>query len=152
MKKWGLEQAEPDLQTKLQGLARFVPIFTALGFEFGKRCHPGRDSSGALEFPYFSLTKAGHNFLRTAYALGWVRMFQWAEWKDTPEGRGLMESHDRIAEATPDQLEKLLTVYIRGDRFNEGLLNSAFESGHLTAIVKRAEALLDGPTADQARQ
>jgi hypothetical protein len=36
---------------------------------------------------------------------------------------------------------KLITSLKRGDRFNEGMLASAFESGLLTAIVRRAAVL-----------
>jgi hypothetical protein len=60
----------------------------------------------------------------------------------TSDARELIDNPKRVAAATPAQLAKLLTVYIRGDRFNEGLLNSAYDSGMLTAIVLRAEALL----------
>jgi hypothetical protein len=79
---------------------------------------------------------------RAAYDLGWVKVFDWSEWEKTPEARELIDNHKRVAAATPAQLAKLLTVYIRADRFDEGSLNVAFESGVLTAIVLRAEALL----------
>jgi hypothetical protein len=42
-----------------------------------------------------------------------------------------------------DQLAKVLTVLIRQDRFDEGALQSAFDMGLLTAIIRRAEALLE---------
>lgn len=147
MTKRTATQAEQGLRAKLQGLARFAPIFASPGFQFGAWHCPPPDPSGILTFPSCALSHEAIEFVQVAYDLGWVGMFtfQWSEWKDRPEGKALMENPDRIAAATPDQLAKLLTVYIRGDRFNEGLLNSAFESGVLTAIVKRAEALLQSP-------
>jgi hypothetical protein len=74
-----------------------------------------------------------------------VKIFDWSAWMKTPEARELIDHPKRVATATPAQLAKLLTLYIRADRFNEGFLNSAFESGVLTAIVLRAEALLSCP-------
>jgi hypothetical protein len=48
-----------------------------------------------------------------------------------------------MATATANQLAKVLTALIRGERFSEGTLREAFESGLLLAIALRAEALLD---------
>lgn len=48
-----------------------------------------------------------------------------------------------IAVADVDQLAHLLTTLIRGDRFNEGLLASAFDDGTLLAIARRMAVLAD---------
>jgi len=37
----------------------------------------------------------------------------------------------------------VLTTLVRGERFSEGTLSEALESGLLLAIARRAEALLD---------
>jgi len=123
-------------------LARFAPIFTAPGFKFAAWRREPPDVSGILHLPYSEPSGEADAFVKAAYDLGWVKQFDWSAWAATPEGKRLTESPDLVASATHDQLAKLLTVYIRGERFNEGALNSAFESGLLTAIVKRAEALL----------
>lgn len=137
--------AEQDLRAKLQGLARFVSVFTEPGFHFGTWDHPPPRASGIHVLPFCLLSDEGQEFYNAVYKLGWVTQFQWSEWMHTPEGRELTEKPDRIAEATPNQLAKVITVFVRDDRFNEGLLNSKFESGLLTAIVRRAEALLQVP-------
>ena len=59
------------------------------------------------------------------------KVFDWSDWMETPEARELIDNPQRVAAATPAQLAKLLTVYIRGDRFNEGLLNSAYRVRHV---------------------
>ena len=46
-----------------------------------------------------------------------------------------------LEDATPEQLERLLTVLIRQERFVDGALESAFESGLLVRILKRAAVL-----------
>ena len=63
-------------------------------------------------------------------------------WAHGPEGRELASDRDALAQADADQLSKLLTVLIRQDRFNEGTLAGAFESGLLLRIAERAAALL----------
>jgi Family of unknown function (DUF6508) len=133
---------KPSLQAKLQGLARFAPIFTAPGFQFATWRQEPPDEPGILHFPYSDLSREAVEFVKAAYDLGWVKQFDWSAWMRTPKGKKLTESPDLVASATHVQLAKLLTVYIRGERFNEGALNSAFDSGLLTAIVRRAEALL----------
>jgi hypothetical protein len=48
-----------------------------------------------------------------------------------------------VAGATQEELAKLLTAIIRSDRFVEGSLEGAFESGLLAAICRRAAVLLE---------
>ena len=139
-----------DMRVKLEGIARFLPVFTAPGFRFGTWETSSLDSSDIPEMPFCSLSATAAEFVKAIYKLGWVKQFQWSSWMQTPEGRELMGSPARVATATPIQLAKLLTVCIRGDRFNEGLLNGAFESGLLTAIVKRADRFLREPSPEAA--
>ena len=54
----------------------------------------------------------------------------------------LQDDARALAQATPEQLARLLTVCVREDRFCEGALESAFESGLLTRILERAAVLL----------
>ncbi|MBV8523500.1 MAG: hypothetical protein JOY71_15480 [Acetobacteraceae bacterium] len=135
-------RVEPDNRVRLQGLARFVPIFTAPGFTFATWEAPPSDSSGIRYFGYCALSDEAQRFVQTAYDLNWVQQFNWSEWMNTPAGKKLWENPKRIAKASTDDLARILTVWIRGERLNEGALNTAFESGVLTAIVKRAAALL----------
>ena len=65
----------------------------------------------------------------------------------TDEARAIHAEPARIAAASPLQLAQLVTMFVRGDRFNEGYLLEAFVQGHLTAIARRAKALLDDPAA-----
>ena len=48
----------------------------------------------------------------------------------------------RVASASADDLARLLTTLVRGDRFADGTLAHAHESGLLRAIARRAEVLL----------
>ena len=68
--------------------------------------------------------------------------FDWGTWKQTPEAISLRDDAQVLARATPEQLSRLLTVCIRQDRFCEGALEGAFESGLLTRILERAAIIL----------
>lgn len=92
--------------------------------------------------PYCTYSHEAQEFVEAAYDLGWVTNLDWPEWMQTPEAVELLQNPAHIAGATADQLANLLTALIRRDRFCEGDLASTFNAGILTAIVRRAEALL----------
>jgi hypothetical protein len=80
---------------------------------------------------------------RSAVARGdWINAgFDWISWMQT-EGRTLRDDPGRLAVATPEDLGRLLTAIVRSDRFVEGSIEGAFESGVLARIARRAAALL----------
>jgi Family of unknown function (DUF6508) len=68
--------------------------------------------------------------------------FDWRSWLESGEGSAL-RTPVAVAGATQEQLAKLLTAIIRSDRFVEGSMEGAFESGLLAAICRRAAMLLE---------
>jgi hypothetical protein len=56
----------------------------------------------------------------------------------------LMADAATIASASHDDLIYLVTTILRGERFSDGEITSAYERGTLLAIAQRAQALLDG--------
>jgi uncharacterized protein DUF6508 len=138
-----LSQAPPQLVEKLRGIVAFLPSFQAPNFKFGHWTKPPSDQPGVMMLPYFSLSEVAGSFEQKAYDLGWVmRDFDWPTWKQIPEAETLRGDFQALAEATPQQLAHLLTVCIRQDRFCEGALETAFESGLLTRILERAAVIL----------
>ena len=88
------------------------------------------------------------DFVTMCYDLGWVKPFDWVEWKETDEAAQLRDDPDVLANATSEQLQKLLTVIIRQDRFVEGSLAEHFKSGFIDQIIDRAAALAKVSGAD----
>ena len=88
------------------------------------------------------LTKIAGAFDKMAYRTGWViEGFGWPEWGGTAEAEALFANHGAIETATTQQLERLITTIVRGDRFNEGLLLENLQNGVMHAIARRAAAL-----------
>jgi hypothetical protein len=84
-----------------------------------------------------------HEYLSSGARAGWVVVgFDWMTWLQTEEGAALRDRPEALASASPDELAKLLTAIIRSDRFVEGSIVGAFESGLLVRIARRASALL----------
>ena len=138
-----LSQPPVQLVEKLRGIVAFLPSFQAPDFKFGHWTKPPSDQPGVMILPYFSLSEVAGSFEQKAYDLGWIMPdFDWGAWKQTAEAISLRDDARVLARATPEQLERLLTMCIRQDRFCEGALEVAFKSGLLTRILERAAVIL----------
>ena len=77
-----------------------------------------------------------------AYRDGWVRPdFDWPAWAQTPEAQRLRDDREALEQATVLELARLLTVVIRSERFGEGAVAEAIESGLVAAVLRRIEQL-----------
>jgi hypothetical protein len=131
-----------DLTERLRALANVLPALEAPDADFGRwELPPPRDGVHSLGWFEFGPTAEAW---RAAVAAGdWIVVgFDWQTWL-AGDGRPLSDDPAAIATATPDQLGWLLTAIVRSDRFMEGSIAGAFESGLLAAISRRARALLD---------
>ncbi len=111
-------------------------------FRFGEWVHPPQTEPGVHGMGGYSPSDTALSFIRAADEYGWVRPFDWGQWMGTDEAIGLRDDPAALAVATPDQLARLLTTLIRQDRFVEDALGNAYESGLLTAVLRRAAALV----------
>jgi hypothetical protein len=137
------------LRDRLNALAQYAPIFTAPGFEFASWQKYPPDEQGRIVVPECVLGPEARAFVATAYEFRWVvRAFNWSAWRNSAEAQGLLANPAHIAAASAEQLSKLLTGFIRNDKFCEGALLRAFEAGFLTAIVERARALSNPESQD----
>ena len=130
---------------RLRALADVLPILEAPDADFGHwELPPPRN--GVHSLGWFEAGPAAEAW-RAAVARGeWIVVgFDWRAWLESDDGRSLHDHREAIANATPDQLAWLLTAIVRSDRFVEGSIAGAFESGLLAAISRRAVRLLDAP-------
>ena len=117
----------------MKALAEFLPKFEAPGFEFGD-----------WESGWFSPSQDALDFISACYESGWMKPnFDWPRWMGTDEAAQLRDDPTALEQATPEQLSRLLTVLIRQDRFSDGSLGAAFESGLLVRIVRRIAKLAE---------
>ncbi len=130
------------LRERLARLATFLPVFEDPDFVFGRWVQPPPHPDGKLSFAWCESTPKAEGFVQAAYDLGFVATdFDWPAWAGSDEAQALVHDPKLVARASVDQLIELLTVSIRGDRFCEGQLLALFESGVLTAILRRAAEL-----------
>ncbi len=96
----------------------------------------------AFALPWFEHSELTSRFFDVAYRDGWVSPdFDWPAWEETPEARRLWDDRGAIEQATALDLVRLLTVVIRSERFGEGAVADAIESGLVTAVLRRIEQL-----------
>ena len=132
----------PLLKDRLNALAEFLPTLESPDFEFGHLVvEPG-------VFPYYSFSDDSSRFIHVCNEMKWVIPFDWSEWKESPEAVRLRAEPSVLEAATPEQLQRLLTVLIRQERFVDGALESAFESGLLVRILRRVAALAEDPALE----
>lgn len=131
-----------DLQGPLRALSAFLPEFERPDFQFGHWKYPQSSEPGVLRVGHFVLGEAARAFIAAAYDFRWVHAdFHWPSWQQTSEAAELQDNPATLAQATVPQLEKILTAIIRGKRFCDGLLASAYDTGLLTRILRRISAI-----------
>lgn len=125
----------------LAGLGHWADVLAAPGIDFGTWVTSEPRPDGVIQMPYVELGADGLRFLRDVGSLGLVVPFDWRRWLSGPDGSAYREDRTRIAAAPPDDVTRLLTSIVRSDRFNEGELLDAFETGLLATIAARARDL-----------
>lgn len=137
----------------LAALAQFLPKLKQSNVKAGEWSEPCKSESGIFVMPHVNFGDVASGFVDAAYKHGWVlRDFDWVTWKDTKAARALWEDAATVAGASPRELAQMLTVVIRQDRFVEGALLGAFESGLMLRIVRRASELLEVKKAPSGRR
>lgn len=134
---------ENDLRSMLRRLADLEPRLEVggAGTTFGTWVASRQTKPGVWTMPYVEYGELEREF--RAAAAGWVRAdIDWRTWGETDDALALRRDPARLTRATPEELAHLLTTIVRGDRFNEGLLLDAFESGLLARICHRAAGLV----------
>lgn len=81
-------------------------------------------------------------FRRDVYDSGFLIIFNWSDWLNKNEiFKNLEGIKDYILNADLETLRKLMTSYIRGDRFTEGLFLRACNNGNIALILERIKEL-----------
>lgn len=130
----------PSLAARLRRLADLLPAIEAEGFVAATV----RIEDGMV--PYTIYAPEIDELHRRVYDDGWILWgFDWMTWGRTEEGRRLAEDGQAMVSATPEQLARVLTALVRSERFAEGTLAGAAESGLIQRVLQRAAVLATEP-------
>lgn len=118
--------------------------------DFGTWAGSEQLDDGSIQMPWFAFSDEALALVKNLYDAEWVQAFDWVAWLSTPEGRRLISDRSAVTDASTGQLSRLVTTLVRQDRFAEGALATAYESGMLAAIARRAEELAAALDFDNA--
>src|SRR3972149_608732 len=121
---------------RLRALAPFVAMISESGFELGTWHYADSNPDGSISMPWFEFSNDVLSLVGAAS--GWVIAgFDWPAWGRTEGAQRLLPEPAAIAEASPQQLAQVLTALIRSNRYVEGELAGAYESGLLGRVLAR---------------
>lgn len=113
----------PSLKN-IDAILEYIPYFESPKNEF---YHINPDNS--LMDPYFYSEKTSE-FIHALYENNFIQAFDWSEFNT-------LESVEKIENTDIDTLVKILTAYIRADRFSSGSVANFIKEGHLLRILYR---------------
>lgn len=95
---------------------------------------------------YLMASEEIQKFYKELSNIGFIIVFDWVSWLNQNEMYKNIENNidEHLRKADLDTLRKLMTSYIRGDRFNEGLFKRVILNGHVTKILLRLRELIGG--------
>ena len=104
---------------------------------FGEEIGGGMDDDGVYHIPTWSSSKIVYEFLDVVYDIPIIIDFDWSRWD---EGRKIAqdENFDYDTIDIPTKC-KLITAFVRNDRFRDGALSGAFQKGTILKILKSIE-------------
>jgi Family of unknown function (DUF6508) len=72
----------------LEVLAKYLPIFTAPGFQFSEVV-PAKRKGDVIQLGWTSYGPEAQSFMQDCYDYGWVQSTQWMEWMRSDEAQAL---------------------------------------------------------------
>ena len=95
------------------------------------------EKDGVIQLPYWRPAPVVSQFLEVVYTIPIIINFDWLSWD---EGRKIARDKDFDFDTIDLPTKcKLITAIVRNDRFCDGALVSAFESGLILKILKSIE-------------
>ena len=104
------------------------------------RWEGGQIVDGVTHMPYPVYEPAVDRLMAAlAASTGGIIVFRWMDW----DGIGRYRTPDTVRDAPIADVPRLVTAIIRSERFSDGSIEGAVESGLVTAIVDRLRRWLD---------
>jgi hypothetical protein len=140
---WSEAEKIPLIE-RLRPMAALLPAMEAPGATWGGWSPSQSTEPGVVRMPIWLDSELAAAFVSAAYERGWVIAgFDWSAWDEGRQRGNREDWREWLASADAYTLARFITALVRSDRFCEGSLSGAFDSGVLTAIVRRMSVLLE---------
>ncbi len=120
---------------QIDAILAYLPVFEKQDYQ------PGHWVEREGQFPYFAFSPEVDRFIAALYRQSIIIPFDWRSWSD--EAKRYESDPDALEASDLLTLRRLLTAHVRADRFVEGHLAGLFQSGHVTAILRRLKDIHD---------
>jgi len=134
-----MTKAKPVTIEQLDAILPYLAAFDAMGFQCGYCPQSEPDSPNAAIIPCFDESDPVESFVQALHDHGWITAFDWNAWQKNADA--FIAEPDRVATANAETIRKLLTTHMRKDRQCEGHLAGLFESGHISALLRRLQTI-----------
>jgi hypothetical protein len=121
----------------LDAILVFLPAFEDENFSFGEwRPLKGHE-------PYFALSTDAAHFVSALHEHCWVKSWEcnWPAWQDPAEE--YVRFPRLLDSADVETIRNLLTTHVLADGYYAGHLARMFETGHLTALLRRLRLICE---------
>lgn len=136
------EDAELDREN-IARLAEFLKPLSNPDLKFVQENQSAPSSEATLILPA-TYSPIAFQFMDACTLGGWmIPGFDWTTWMQSDEGHALFTDPEVMASASLEQISMLLTALIRKERFSDGNLAKAHQSGLLVRILKRVAAFAE---------
>lgn len=124
---------------QIDQLLAFLPYFKDRGDGFGESARFDEKVVDKGSMLPSVLNEKTSEFISACYDLGFIESFDWMSW--SKEKSDLVNSGIGIESLELEDVRKLLTTHIRGDRFHDGHLLEVLRSNAITKILERLKAI-----------
>lgn len=129
-----------DAIESLRALVAMLPDLEADGAIFGEMASVEPDGD-VISMPWFEFNAIGDRFHSLGHTVGaGLSMDAWEAWQSKEEA--FLAEHSLIASASMDDLRRLVVTIVRAERFCDGAMQTALETGLVVAVLQRAGALV----------
>jgi hypothetical protein len=127
-----------EIIENINALLPFLPEFSQTGNDFMTWCSAGPRSDGIGTLPYPDYAPIVDQFRQL------VSQDFWCDYHyQSAEVDAMLSDETSIAIASLDQIKSMLTYFVRGERFCDGLQNRLIREGKIAAILRRLQVLRD---------
>ena len=120
---------------KIDRVLAFLPYFESAGSPFYDV------ERMRLTLSPFRYSPQVEQFVGALYAEGFIMPFDWVAWQN--EAARYLDDPSLLESADLSTLQKLLTTYVRADRFSNGYLAEMIARGQVVAVLRRLQAIRD---------
>lgn len=129
-----------DARDELRALVAMLPDLEAVGASFGEMTSVEPDG-GVIMMPSFEFNVIGDRFHSLGYAVGaGLSTDDWETWQ--AKEKAFLDDNSLIAAASLDDVRRLIVTIVRAERFCDGAMQTALETGLVAVVLRRAAALL----------